>query len=164
VEYWYWHRTSIENAFGHSKHGAALRNLPSGYCEVNTAWTWGALLAVTMAGWLHQLTATEGPHGRLSGWGVRVGKAMIETFRHRLIRVPARLASHAGQAILRLPPDRHLLAEVLAPAARATRSALTCPACRPRPSNLGTREPGASSGLVACACLDHHRSKINRAG
>lgn len=48
------------------------------------------------------------------GLGVRVGKAMIETFRRRLIRVPARLASHAGQAILRLPPDRDLLAEVLA--------------------------------------------------
>jgi hypothetical protein len=114
VEYWYRHRTSIENVFRDSKHGAALRHLPSGYREVNTAWMWGALLAATMAGWLHQLTATEGPHGRLSGWGVGAGKAMIETLRHRLIRVPARLVSHAGQAILRLPPGQDLLAEVLA--------------------------------------------------
>jgi hypothetical protein len=114
VEHWYRHRTSIENVFRDSKHGAALRHLPSGYREVNTAWMWGALLAATMAGWLHQLTATEGPHGRLSGWGVRAGKAMIETLRHRLIRVPARLVSHAGQAILRLPPGQDLLAEVLA--------------------------------------------------
>jgi hypothetical protein len=114
VEHWYRHRTSIENVFRDSKHGAALRHLPSGYHEVNTAWMWGALLAATMAGWLHQLTATEDPHGRLSGWGVRAGKAMIETLRHRLICVPARLVSHAGQAILRLPPGKDLLAEVLA--------------------------------------------------
>jgi hypothetical protein len=68
VEHWYRHRTSIENVFRDSKHGAALRHLPSGYHEVNTAWMWGALLAATMAGWLHQLTATEGPHGRLGGF------------------------------------------------------------------------------------------------
>jgi hypothetical protein len=74
VEHWYRHRTSIENVFRDSKHGAALRHLPSGYREVNTAWMWGALLAASMAGWLHQLTGTEGPHGRLSGWGVRAGK------------------------------------------------------------------------------------------
>jgi len=114
VEHWYRHRTSIENIFRDSKHGAGLRHLPSGYREVNTAWMWGALLAATMAGWLHQLTATEDSYGRLSGWGVRAGKAMIETLRRRLICVPARLVSHAGQVILRLPPGRDLLAEVLA--------------------------------------------------
>lgn len=114
VEYWYRHRTSIENVFRDSKHGAALRHLPSGYVKVNTAWMWGALLAATMAAWLHQLTATEDPNGRLSGWGIRAGKAMIATLRHRLIRVPARLVSHAGQAVLRLPPGHGLLAEILA--------------------------------------------------
>jgi hypothetical protein len=114
VEYWYRHRTSIENIFRDSKHGAALRHLPSGYPEVNTAWMWGALLAATMAGWLHQLTATEGPAGRLSGWGAREGKAMIATLRHSLINVPARLVFQAGQTVLRLPPGRDLLDEVLA--------------------------------------------------
>ena len=114
VEHWYRHRTSIENVFRDSKHGAALRHLPSGYVEVNTAWMWGALLAATMAGWLHQLTAAEGPTGRLAGWGTREGKAMLATLRHRLIRVPARVVSHAGQAILRLPPGHGLLAEILA--------------------------------------------------
>ncbi|MGH3901638.1 MAG: IS1380 family transposase [Pseudonocardiaceae bacterium] len=113
VEYWYRHRTSIENVFRDSKHGAALRHLPSGYPEVNTAWMWGALLAATMVAWLHQLTATEGPTGRLCGWGTREGKAMIATLRHRLINIPARLVSHAGQPILRLPPGHGLLAEVL---------------------------------------------------
>jgi hypothetical protein len=113
VEHWYRHRTGIENIFRDSKHGAALRHLPSGHPEVNTAWMWGALLAASMAAWLHQLTATEHPDGRLSGWGARDGKAMIATLRHRLIRVPARLVHHAGQAILRLPPGHHLLAEIL---------------------------------------------------
>jgi hypothetical protein len=75
---------------------------------------WGALLAATMAGWLHQLTAAEGSAGRLSGWGAREGKAMSATLRHRLIRVPARLVLHAGQPILRLPPGPGLLTEILA--------------------------------------------------
>jgi hypothetical protein len=39
---------------------------------------------------------------------------MIATLRHRLIRVPGRLISHAGQLTLRLPPGRDLLAEILA--------------------------------------------------
>jgi hypothetical protein len=114
VEHWYRHRTSIENLFRDSKHGAALRHLPSGYVEVNTAWMWGALLAASMAAWLHQLTATPGPTGQLRGWGARDGKAMIATLRHRLIRVPARLVSQTGQPILRPPPGHHLLAEILA--------------------------------------------------
>ncbi|RSM41192.1 IS1380 family transposase [Amycolatopsis balhimycina DSM 5908] len=114
VEYWYRHRTTIENLFRDSKHGAALRHLPSGYAEVNTAWMWGALLATAMAAWLHQLTATEGPHGRLSGWGTRNGKAMIATLRHRLINIPARLDFQVGQPTLHLPPGHDLLAEILA--------------------------------------------------
>ena len=30
-EHWYRHRTAVENIFRDSKHGAALRHLPSGY-------------------------------------------------------------------------------------------------------------------------------------
>jgi hypothetical protein len=51
------HRTTVENIFRDSKLGAALRHLPSGYPQVNLAWMWAALLAPTMAAWLHQLTA-----------------------------------------------------------------------------------------------------------
>ena len=104
VEHRYRHRTSVENVFRDSKLGAALRHLPS---------MWGALLAATMAGWLHQLTASAGPDGTMAGHGVRDGKAMIATLRHRLIGVPARLVRHAGQLLLRLPPGHGLLAEVL---------------------------------------------------
>jgi hypothetical protein len=114
VEHWYRHRTAIDNVFRDAKIGAALRHLPSGYPQVNKAWMWGALLAVSIAGWLHQLTATPGPDGRLSGHGIRDGQAMIATLRHKLIRVPARLVCHASALDLRLPPGYHLLNEVLA--------------------------------------------------
>jgi DDE family transposase len=114
VEHWYRHRTSIENIFKDAKLGGALRHLPSGYPEVNTAWMWGALLAASIAGWLHQLTAARGPGEELFGHGVRGGQAMIATLRHRLLRVPARLVRHAGALTLRLPPGHDLLNEVLA--------------------------------------------------
>jgi hypothetical protein len=48
-----------------------------------------------------------------TGHGIRGGKAMIATLRHRLIRVPARLIYHAGQLTLRHPPGHNLLAEIL---------------------------------------------------
>ena len=126
VEHWYRHRTEIENIFRDAKHGAALRHLPSGYPEVNTAWMGGALLAASIAGWLHQLTATspttpDDPNDLaspstprpLADLGVRDGKAMIATLRHRLLCIPGRLIHHAGQLILRLPPGHHLLTTVL---------------------------------------------------
>ena len=65
VEHWYRRRTTVENIFRDSKLGAALRHLPSGYPQVSTAWMWGALLAATMAAWLHQLTG-EYPSARTS--------------------------------------------------------------------------------------------------
>ena len=114
AEHWYRHRTTVENIFRDGKHGAALRHLPSGYVQVNTAWMWGALLAASMAAWLHQLTAASRGETILEGHGTRGGKAMITTLRRRLIAVPARLIRHAGQLILRLPPGHGLLAEVLA--------------------------------------------------
>jgi hypothetical protein len=114
AEHWYRHRTTIENLFRDSKHGAALRHLPSGYVKVNTAWMWGALLAACMAAWLHQLTAVTAGEQILAGHGVRGGKAMIATLRRRLIAIPARLVRHARRLILRLPPGYGLLAEVLA--------------------------------------------------
>jgi hypothetical protein len=104
----------LENIFRDSKLGAALRHLPSGYPQVNLAWMWGALLAATMAAWLHQLTATALGEDIVHGHGVRGGKAMIATLRWRLIAVPGRLIRHARYLILRLPPGYGLLAEVLA--------------------------------------------------
>jgi hypothetical protein len=113
MEHWYRHRTSIENIIRDSKHGAALRHLPSGYREVNTAWMWAALLTAAMAGWLHQLTATQASDGQLAGWGLREGKAMIATLRWRLVRTAGRLTTHAGGLVLRLAPGHGLLPEIL---------------------------------------------------
>jgi Transposase DDE domain group 1 len=114
VEHWYRHRTTVENIFRDSKLGAALRHLPSGYPQVNLAWMWGALLAASMAAWLHQLTAITAGQDILHGHGVRGGKAMIATLRWRLIAVPGRLIRHARHLTLRLPPGHSLLPEVLA--------------------------------------------------
>jgi hypothetical protein len=114
AEHWYRHRTTVENLFRDSKHGAALRHLPSGYAQVNTAWMWGALLAASMAAWLHQLTAVTAGEDIVAGHGVRGGKAMIATLRWRIIAVPGRLIRHARHLTLRLPPGHSLLPEVLA--------------------------------------------------
>jgi hypothetical protein len=114
AEHWYRHRTTVENIFRDSKLGAALRHLPSGYPQVNLAWMWGALLAASIAAWLHQLTAITAGPGILAGHGVRGGKAMIATLRWRLIAVPGRLIRHARRPVLRLPPGHWLLPEVLA--------------------------------------------------
>jgi hypothetical protein len=114
VEHWYRHRTQVENLFRDTKHGAALRHLPSGHHAVNRAWMWGALLAATTCGWLHHLTAIPATDGKLVGHGVRGGQAMIATLRWRLLAVPARLVRHARGLTLRLPPGEDLLAEVLA--------------------------------------------------
>ena len=114
AEHWYRHRTTVENLFRDSKLGAALRHLPSGYPQVNTAWMWGALLAAAMAAWLHQLTGTTAGQDIRAGHGIRGGKAMIATLRWRLIAVPGRLTRHARHLTLRLPPGHSLLPEVLA--------------------------------------------------
>jgi hypothetical protein len=114
AEHWYRHRTTVENLFRDSKLGAALRHLPSGYPQVNTAWMWGALLAAAIAAWLHQLTGTALGQDIVHGHGVRGGKAMIATLRWRLIAVPGRLIRHARHLVLRLPPGHGLLPEVLA--------------------------------------------------
>jgi hypothetical protein len=113
-EHWYRHRTSIENIFRDSKHGAALRHLPSGYEQVNTAWMWASLIAAAIAAWLHQLTGLISGGELVEGHGVRGGKAMIATLRRTLIATPARLVSHGGQLIMRLAPGADLLPDILA--------------------------------------------------
>ena len=113
AEHWYRHRTSVENVFRDSKHGAALRHLPSGYTQVNTAWMWASLIAAAIAAWLHQLTGLTDGEDLLEGHGVRGGKAMIATLRKVLIAIPARLVRHSGQLILRLAPGA-VLPDILA--------------------------------------------------
>ena len=166
----------MENIFRDSKLGAALRHLPSGYPQVNLAWMWGALLAATMAAWLHQLTAITADEDILAGHGVRGGKAMIATLRWRQIAVPARLVRHARHLILRLPPGHSLLPEVLARLRELPIPRLTCtpralaPCPYPRPVSPARRKArrsrtGAAPGPSACpppgilAHQDHLRGR-----
>jgi len=114
VEHWYRHRTQVENVFKDAKLGGGASSPAVGISAGHTAWMWGALLVASIAGWLHQLTATDGLGGRLVGHGVPGGQAMIATLRHRLIRVPARVIRHAGRLVLRPPPGHDLLNEILA--------------------------------------------------
>src|SRR6266702_1047689 len=114
AEHWYRHRTSAENIFRDSKHGAALRHLPSGHEQVNTAWMWASLIAAAIAAWLHQLTGLISGGELREGHGTRGGKAMIATLRRALIAVPARLVRHGGQLFMRLAPGPCLLPGILA--------------------------------------------------
>ncbi len=113
-EHWYRHRTSIENIFRDSKHGAALRHLPSGDEQASTAWMQASLIAAAIAAWLHQLTGLISGGELLEGHRTRGGKAMIATLRRALILTPARLVRHGGQLIMRLAPGAVLLPDILA--------------------------------------------------
>lgn len=105
VESWYRHRTDIEDRIRDAKHGAALRHLPSGDPAVNTAWMWGALLAVNLSAWLHELGGLDNGNGR--------GRAHLPRLRRELICLPGRVSRHARRTVLRLPPGDQTLAEVL---------------------------------------------------
>lgn len=106
VECWYRHRTDIEDRIRDAKHGAAMRHLPSGDPAVNTAWMWGALLAVNLSAWLHELAGLD--HG--NGYG----RAHLGRLRRELICIPGRVIHHARRTTLRLTPEPNLLAEALA--------------------------------------------------
>ena len=105
VECWYRHRTDIEDRIRDAKHGAALRHLRSGNRALNTAWMWGALLAVNLSAWLHELANLDHGDGR--------GRAHLSRLRRELICVPGRLVPHARRTVLRLPPGPSLLADAL---------------------------------------------------
>lgn len=106
VEAWYRHRTDIEDRIRDAKHGAALRHLPSGNTAVNTAWMWGALLAINLSAWLHELAGLDTGNG--------YGRAHLNRLRRELLCIPGRVIHHARRTTLRLPPGNTLLAEVLA--------------------------------------------------
>lgn len=106
TEAWYRARAGIEDLNKESKHGAALRHLPSGDHTVNTAWMWGALLAVNLTAWLHEITGLHDRYG-----ATRTG---IIRLRRELITIPARLTGHARTLTLRTAPGYDLLPRVLA--------------------------------------------------
>jgi Transposase DDE domain group 1 len=158
VEHWYRHRTTIENLFRDGKHGAALRRLPSAHLTVNAAWMWGALLAASIAGWLHQLTAATAGQAIVAGHGVRGGKAMIATLRWRLIAVPAGCYAMPGSRSCGCQP-----ATACSP--RSSPGSAPSPRRPDHPARAaptrepGTPEPGATPGHPACPRSRNDTSK-----
>lgn len=107
VEAWYRQRTDVEDRFRDAKHGAALRHLPSGDPQVNTAWMWAALWATALSAWLQELAGLDDGNGR--------GRAHLGRLRHDLICAPARLIRRGRELIIRPAPSHHrVLAAVLA--------------------------------------------------
>lgn len=105
AEFWYRHRTDIEELNKNAKHGTALRHLPSASHAVNSVWMWPALLGCAVSSWIQEITGLDYGNGR--------GRRTVARLRRELIRVPARISGRAGIIYLRMPPGPCLLATVL---------------------------------------------------
>lgn len=105
VEWWYRHRTDIEELNRNAKHGSALRHLPSASHAVNSVWMWAGLLGCALSAWLQEITGLDHGNGR--------GRRTVARLRRELITVPARVTRRAGEIQLCLPPGPQLLATIL---------------------------------------------------
>lgn len=105
AEFWYRHRTDIEELNKNAKHGTALRHLPSADHTVNSVWMWAALIGCAISSWIQEITGIDHGNGR--------GRRTLVRLRRELIRVPARISRRGGTIFLRLPPGPNLLATVL---------------------------------------------------
>ncbi|MDJ0358591.1 IS1380 family transposase [Paenarthrobacter sp. PH39-S1] len=105
AEFWYRHRTDIEELNRNAKHGTALRHLPSASHAVNSVWMWAGLLGCAVSSWIQEITGLDYGNGR--------GRRTVARLRRELIRVPARISRRAGIIYLRMPPGPSLLATVL---------------------------------------------------
>lgn len=105
TEWWYRHRTDIEELNKNAKHGTALRHLPSADHRVNSVWMWAGLLGCAIAAWIQETAGTDYGNGR--------GRRTVARLRRELIRVPARLIRRGGVIFLRMPPGPNLLATIL---------------------------------------------------
>lgn len=105
VEWWYPHRTDIEELNRNAKIGTALRHLPSADHRVNSLWMWAGLLGCAISAWMQEITGLDYGNGR--------GRRTVARLRRELIRVRARITRRAGEIQLRLPPGPQLLNTVL---------------------------------------------------
>lgn len=62
AEFWYRHRTDIEELNRDAKHGTALRHLPSASHAVNSVWMWAGLLGCALSAWIQEITGLG--HGK----------------------------------------------------------------------------------------------------
>lgn len=105
VEWWYRHRTDIEELNRNAKLGTALRHLPSSDHRVNSVWMWAGLLGCAISAWMREITDLDHGNGR--------GRRTVARLRREVIRIPARITRRAGEIQLGLPPAPQLLATVL---------------------------------------------------
>ncbi|MCY0905463.1 hypothetical protein [Arthrobacter sp. H14-L1] len=89
VEWWYRHRTDIEELNRNAKHGTALRHLPSADHAVNSVWMWAGLLGCAISAWIQEITGLDYGSGRGRGRGRRT----VARFRRELINIPAGLVN-----------------------------------------------------------------------
>jgi Transposase DDE domain group 1 len=73
-----------------------LRNLPSKSWQVNTGWVIAANIAADLTAWTRLLGFCDDP-------GLR--EADPDTLRYRVWHIPARLARHARERVLKISPD-----------------------------------------------------------
>lgn len=101
IEHHHRHRAQIEERIREAKLGAALRRLPSGDINANRVWLFCALLAVSLAAMVCDLSPLAGASGRAPE-GAPLRRA-AKTLRRLLFAVPARVIRTGRRMILRLP-------------------------------------------------------------
>jgi len=105
IEWWYRHRTDIEELNKNAKHGTALRHLPSANHKVNSVWMWAGLLGCAISAWIQEISGLDHGNGR--------GRVTTARLRRELINICARISRRAGTIYLRMPPGPNLLTTVL---------------------------------------------------
>jgi hypothetical protein len=85
----------VETAGVRTAKAMGLRNLPSKSWQVNTGWVIAANIAADLTAWTRLLGLCDDPDLR---------EADPDTLRYRIWHIPARLARHARQRILKISP------------------------------------------------------------
>lgn len=129
IEHWFRERAQIEERLKDSKHGAALRHLPSGYKVVNVVWMCAAFLAMNISATLSALARPpdaqrdahderdEDAHGQVVAGDSPTDAASSsrrprreplrvhgKRLRHETILVVGRIAHHARSLVVHLHP------------------------------------------------------------
>ena len=126
-----------------------LRGLPSKSWQVNCGWVIAANIAADLAAWTRLLGLYDDEDLR---------DADPDTLRYRIWHIPARLARHARQRILKISPGLALEGRVphlLAAALRPARTRLTS---TNHPSNTKGGPPRRGRSRCAPGHPGHHRT------
>ena len=86
AEWWYRHRTDIEELNRNAKIGTALRHLPSADHRVNSVWMWAGLLGCAISAWMQEITCLDHgyaeenakPRGSAAGHALR-GRGLLSS-------------------------------------------------------------------------------------